>query len=180
MELSLTSVPARWVQHVSIHNLKTIPKSRQSVCLTPSAHCKRLSVVQGRWPHSRGRCSSSAFRQRNRCYLPSGSCGFYLVLHLYSNALLGKQYVYALLCGSQRYLHGYYIIVPSASRALPDSSRIAQISQNDSTLGHLPLTVGRGSTGSILGEAASPMEYVSIHPLQCLREIMGSPQLLMV
>lgn len=176
----MTSVPARWVQHVSIHDLKTIPKSRWSVCLTPSVHCKRLSVVLGPWPRSRGRCSSSAFRQRNRCYLPSGSCGFYLVLHLYSNALLGEWYVYALLCGSQRYLHGYFIIVPSASWALPGSSRVAQISQNDSTLGHLPLTVGRGSTGSILGGAASPVEYVSIHPLQCLCEIMGSPQLLTV
>lgn len=176
----MTSVPARWVQHVSIHNLKTIPKSCQSVCLTPSAHCKGLSTVLGPWPRSRGGCASAAVRQRNRRYLPSGSYGFYLVLHLDSNALLGEWPIYALLCGSQRYLHGYYIIVPSASRALPDSSRVAQISQNDPTRGHLPLTVGRGSTGSVPGEAASPVEYVSIHPLWCLREIMGSPLLLMV
>ena len=74
---SLNSVPAKWVQHVSIHNLKTIPKSRQSICLTPSAHCKRLTVVLGPWTRSRWRCASSAFRQRNRSHLPRGSYGFY-------------------------------------------------------------------------------------------------------
>ena len=145
---SLTSVPARWVQHVSIHNLKTIPKSRQSICLMPSAHCKRLSVVLGPWTRSRRRCASSASRQRNRSHLPHGSYGFYPVLHLYSKALLGEWYAYALLCGSRSYLHGYYIIVPSASQALPDSSRVAQISQSDSPLGHLPLSVGAAQASS--------------------------------